>query len=574
MFALEREWMQQLYFHWATHERLCFRFDDCHPPGGCHHQKFAVIDGCLSFLGGIDLCESRWDDRRHLARNPARVSRGRPQKPYHDVQAYFTGRPMAETLADLFCERWKRSGGDPLRLPSTAGLRAPAGYRPRGALPFPGGPVALSRTDPRKTARQSSFEIRTQLEDAIDAAERLIYIETQYFSSRRLCESLERRMRRGSPRLEIVLVLNQRAEAVKEEIAVGLRQAQNMECLRKVAAETGHALGAYYSVAEGRVRDRKGRLQEKATYIHSKLTAVDDRYLNVGSANFTNRSMDLDTELNASWETLPGKNAALVRAIRRARVSLLAEHLGASGAAALRALARNSGLVAHLDDLVARGRGRLRALPPPTADQARALALIDPRALPFDPESGAGSGHRRGGRAAFAVPRRHPRPVGPCNRGHAGRICRSPTRHRRLDGRKPRRYASRMTGRRRSGMSRWHRPEALVGLGVLAIGYWSTVALLNHSPEPPRRQATVAPIPPPSTWRYQQRQSPRLRLRPFRPAPLIVEPVWSPYPTPRTLGLAYGTPPMQLIRYTRPEPGDFVRSSALVPSRVNLNLGL
>jgi phospholipase D1/2 len=387
VFALEREWMQKLYFHWATHERLCFRFDDCHPPGGCHHQKFAVIDGWLSFLGGIDLCESRWDDRRHLARNPTRVSRGRPQKPYHDVQAYFTGRPMAETLADLFCERWKRSGGDPLPLPATAGVRVPAAYRPRGALPFPGGPVALSRTDPRKTARQSSFEIRTQLEDAIDAAERLIYIETQYFSSRRLCESLERRMRRGSPRLEIVLVLNQRAEAVKEEIAVGLRQAQNMKHLRQVAAETGHALGAYYSVAEGRIRDRKGRLQEKATYIHSKLTAVDDRYLNVGSANLTNRSMDLDTELNASWETLPGQNAALVRAIRRARVSLLAEHLGASGAAALRALARSGGLVAHLDDLVSRGRGRLRALPPPTADQARALELIDPRALPFDPES-------------------------------------------------------------------------------------------------------------------------------------------------------------------------------------------
>ena len=65
-----------------------------------------MIDGDLAFLGGIDLCESRWDDRRHLARNPPRISRGRPQKPYHDVQAYFAGPAVAGTLTDLFRERW------------------------------------------------------------------------------------------------------------------------------------------------------------------------------------------------------------------------------------------------------------------------------------------------------------------------------------------------------------------------------------------------------------------------------------------------------------------------------------
>ena len=60
--ALEREWMQRLYFHWATNERLRFRFDASHASGASHHQKFAVIDGEVSFLGGIDLCEARWDD--------------------------------------------------------------------------------------------------------------------------------------------------------------------------------------------------------------------------------------------------------------------------------------------------------------------------------------------------------------------------------------------------------------------------------------------------------------------------------------------------------------------------------
>ena len=401
VFALEREWMQRLYFHWGTHERLRFRFDDCHPSGGCHHQKFVVLDGTRSFLGGIDLCESRWDDRRHLLRHPSRVSRGRPQKPYHDVQGYFEGPGMAGALAQMFSERWQRSGGDPIRVPvrvpirvrRPAGSRAPGAYRPRGALPFPPGPVAISHTDPRKsTDRRPRFEIRTLLEDAIEAADRLVYIETQYFSSRRMCEALQKRLRARRRRpLDVVLVLNQRAEALKEEIAVGLRQAQNLEQLRHVAKKTGHALGAYYTVAEGKAhkgaRGSNGHSRaEQATYIHSKLTIVDDRFLSMGSANLTNRSMDLDTELNASWEALPGKNPKLVEAIRRTRVSLLAEHLGLHTAAEQRALARPQGLVEHLDTLIARGRGRLRTIPQPTPAETRTLNIIDPRALPFDPE--------------------------------------------------------------------------------------------------------------------------------------------------------------------------------------------
>src|SRR6186713_752403 len=57
VFALEREWMQALVFDWTTHERFHFRFDSSHVDKGCHHQKFVVIDGQLSFLGGLDLCD-------------------------------------------------------------------------------------------------------------------------------------------------------------------------------------------------------------------------------------------------------------------------------------------------------------------------------------------------------------------------------------------------------------------------------------------------------------------------------------------------------------------------------------
>jgi len=49
---------------------------------------------------------------------------------------------------------------------------------------------------------------------------------------------------------------------------------------------------------------------EVQIYIHSKVLIVDDRFLCIGSAKTTNRSMGLDTELN-----LPG------RLLRRAHPS-------------------------------------------------------------------------------------------------------------------------------------------------------------------------------------------------------------------------------------------------------------
>ena len=129
-------------------------------------------------------------------------------------------------------------------------------------------------------------------------------------------------------------------------------------------AETGQALGAYCSVADGRVKKGRGGPREVPVYIHSKLSIVDDRFLSMGSANLTNRSLDLDTELNANWEAGPG-DRQLQRAIQAVRVSLLAEQIGA--AAAVRpALGRQIGLVEYLDGLVAAGRGRQRELPPPS----------------------------------------------------------------------------------------------------------------------------------------------------------------------------------------------------------------
>ena len=384
VFALEREWMQKLVFEWTTHERFHFRFDSSHVDRGCHHQKFVVIDGHLSFLGGLDLADHRWDVRSHPDDEPLRVSRGEPHKPFHDIQAYLVGRDVGRSLEDLFTCRWQLAGGDPFEL-SSEGVTALTDYRPRGAHVLSATRVGLSRTDPKgspcPTPAEASecHEVVDLYMAAIDAAERSIYIETQYFSSQALAEALIRRLRAPErAALEVVLVLNMRAETLKEQIAVGLAQAKVLSDIREATRGTAHRVGIYYTVPAS----RDGREPERATYIHAKLMIVDDRLLNVGSANLTNRSASVDTELNATFEA-NAEDKLLQASIERIRLSLLAEHLGESE----QALSFDAGRVAALDDRATRRDGRLRHHPSPTKQEQQALDLIDPQALPFDPHA-------------------------------------------------------------------------------------------------------------------------------------------------------------------------------------------
>jgi phospholipase D1/2 len=384
VFSLEREWMQTLYFEYATNERLHFRFDNTQAAQGAHHQKFVVIDRTVSFVGGIDLCEARWDDRRHLAVNPLRLSHGAPVKPYHDVQAYLVGCNPADTLRELFVDRWARTEGAPLTLQPCNEDETRAYRPPPGALPLGSTPVAFSRTDargPQHTVR----EVEHLLTEAIGAADQLIYVETQYFSSRAICDAFVSRMEASSrPRLEIVVILNPKPEAMKEELAIGLRQAKILTRLARAAADTGHHLGVYSTLCEGTEPDRP------STYIHAKLLSIDDRFLTVGSANLTNRSMGVDTELHASWEASGASSSAreLREHIRNLRVSLLLEHTGlAEGSPDAHAadLGNPAGLVARLDALSTAPGARLTQHTPASPGERWVMKVIDPEALPFDP---------------------------------------------------------------------------------------------------------------------------------------------------------------------------------------------
>src|SRR5690606_25585089 len=62
--------------------------------------------------------------------------------------------------------------------------------------------------------------------------------------------------------------------------------------------------------------------------VHSKVAVVDDRWLRIGSANLSNRSMGVDTECDVTLDG--GDDPAKVAAVRAFRDTLLSEHLGVS----------------------------------------------------------------------------------------------------------------------------------------------------------------------------------------------------------------------------------------------------
>ena len=102
----------------------------------------------------------------------------------------------------------------------------------------------------------------------------------------------------------------------------------------------------------------------------------------VSSANTSNRSMGLDTELGLAWETEEPHPA-----LRRARLELLGEHCGLGGAEAEAVLAEPAGLVGRLDAM-ARARSHRLRLHPMDDDQEPALSIA--KALredsPLDPD--------------------------------------------------------------------------------------------------------------------------------------------------------------------------------------------
>jgi phospholipase D1/2 len=375
LFGTEREFPffygTRLPGTWAPHRRIELRYDDTHRLGGSHHQKLVVVDDHIAFCGGIDLTRERWDSEYHRADDPRRVHGTAPYSPYHDVAMEVRGG-TARALGQLVRRRWRRAGGH--FPPSTAALRGlirrQIVARARGRVPsfdaaagvLRGARVAISRTyAPGVDRRDAVREVEAMYLDQIHAARTSILIENQYFTSQRLGDALVARLAEPDGP-QVVVIVRLLSHGWLEELTM---ERLRGSLIRKLQATAGpDRVRVYYPHVDGL---RAGTCVD----VHSKLMVVDDRWLRVGSANFANRSMGLDSECDLSLESEDAAGCAFVRDFR---ARLLGEHLGRAAAEVEAALLREGSLVAAIESLRRPGDTRtLREAPLPDAAAAPAL---------------------------------------------------------------------------------------------------------------------------------------------------------------------------------------------------------
>ncbi len=365
IYALQRQLVPVFRLGWRTPRGVRFHYDDTHPVGGSHHQKLVVIDDSLAFCGGIDLTDRRWDTPSHLPEDPRRLDvHHQPYPPQHDVQMVVDG-DAAGALAELARERWKRATGR--RPPPEEPVLDPW---PPGLSPDLNDiQVAIARTDPENAAGEIR-EVEQLYRDAIASARRVIYIENQYFTSAMAGEALAKRLEEPDGP-EVIVVCPGESRGWLERETMDVLRGQVIENLRQ--SDLYKKLGVFCPVSRN---DHEANI-----LVHSKLMIVDGEAVRAGSANLSNRSMGLDTELDLMVES--GGDESTIRGIHGLQWRLLAEHLDAYPEELERLYQRHGSLLATIHKL--RGRNRtLKEIEVPSSD---GLLDLIPEESFIDPES-------------------------------------------------------------------------------------------------------------------------------------------------------------------------------------------
>jgi phospholipase D1/2 len=400
LYSLERQILPLLQFGARTHRRVHFELDAHHPVAACHHQKIAVVDDSVAFVGGFDLTGGRWDTRAHAPGDARRTDpSGDRYGPFHDVQMA-VDHEAAAAVGELARERWRRATGQRLP-PPPAGLDA---WSPGLEPDLRDVEVGVARTEPAHDGEGEVREIEALYLRSIAAARRFLYIENQYFTSARVVDALAARLaEQEAP--EVVVVGPERCSGWLEESTMGALRSMAVQKLREA--------------------DRNGRLRFYAPHVpglpaedflnvHAKVMVVDDELVRIGSSNLSNRSLGLDTECDLAVEAV---GRSRVRdAIARLRDGLLAEHLAVPAAQVASALRERGSLIAAVESLRSKGRS-LRPLvvePSPwIAGAVEGIGVADPEhpapledlvdRVAADRESPIGDWRSRSARALFAA---------------------------------------------------------------------------------------------------------------------------------------------------------------------------
>ncbi len=298
-----------------------------------YHQKFVVIDGTRAIIGGLDLDERRWDDRRH---------RQRANETWHDISALLEG-PAAGDAARHFARLWNRElpryratvdewiQGSEQKLMLDPLSEAPV----PDATPGPEGEATvqlartLSRIDRSAFAigpRACIRELKAAHRNLILSARRQLYVEAQFFRSNDAADWVEAALR-ASPELEvIILVANAPEEIAFEGQTDNLahRHGEHLQAraLGRLLRKAGPSRVGLFTLAKQEpVKPSEEKFEETRgtaygsglIHIHSKLLIADDEACLLSSANINGRSFEWDTEFGFLWAEAGGAIAEFRR---------------------------------------------------------------------------------------------------------------------------------------------------------------------------------------------------------------------------------------------------------------------
>jgi phospholipase D1/2 len=243
-----------------------------------HHQKLAVFDRSLLYIGGLDLNDRRYDTPDHD--QPG-------SETWHDIQIMTDGPAVREAQQHL-----------------ETFLDVVAGNQPPQAARH------LLRTMSRPRRGWRAFGgIETVVDDLFQAhlseigrAERLIYLETQYFRDIRLAKALAARARKA-PDLSMILILPAAPDDVAFEGNTGIdaRYGEFLQarCIRILRKAFGPRLFVGGPAQPRPARKERGRARLHSApiiYVHAKLSIFDENAAIISSANLNGRSFRRDTE--------------------------------------------------------------------------------------------------------------------------------------------------------------------------------------------------------------------------------------------------------------------------------------
>eukprot|EP01087_Luapelamoeba_hula_P008735 TRINITY_DN2206_c0_g1_i1.p1 TRINITY_DN2206_c0_g1~~TRINITY_DN2206_c0_g1_i1.p1 ORF type:complete len:1114 (+),score=189.00 TRINITY_DN2206_c0_g1_i1:58-3399(+) len=330
----------------------------CHPTftpiTWSHHQKFVVVDEEVAFVGGVDLCYTRYDDEQYLiidqeghnfpgrdygnlnyvgeANGPSAVDvldrNVKPRMPWHDIHMMVDGA-AARDVALNFLQRWNHA----IRSGCSSQLKQTLYLLPytteeqslRGEL----SPLLSDTTNLfskctcqviRSACAWSAGMIIPEQSiyrgylHAIKNAQHFIYIENQYFISsitricpkNRIAEAIYNRVRQAilnkeTFRVYFLIPVYPAGDVLAATTRYIIKYVYKTVCrqgnslFEKLQTEFPDVcIENYVSFCSlrnyGMFKDNSEPATEQV-YIHAKLMIVDDRITIIGSANINDRSM-------------------------------------------------------------------------------------------------------------------------------------------------------------------------------------------------------------------------------------------------------------------------------------------